>query len=159
MPINWFRKWRQQHTDHNSWQRVKPPSESLIFITPYIHFMFPWMVQVHEAIAGVWIRFEHIPGTENMADVFTKSLAWNVLKTYIKPLLFWKGKTSDALSGHETPLASNVSTNMSVDVNLGCNELMVDVDLNHHNPEQDQDQPAFSRLCNNQYTALMDLEM
>eukprot|EP00977_Amphora_coffeiformis_P012602 scaffold3161_cov146-Amphora_coffeaeformis.AAC.2 len=35
--------------------------------------------RVREAIAGGWLRFEHIPGTENPADVLTKSLAWNVL--------------------------------------------------------------------------------
>eukprot|EP00977_Amphora_coffeiformis_P024241 scaffold15162_cov84-Amphora_coffeaeformis.AAC.1 len=33
--------------------------------------------RVCEAIAGGWLRFEHIPGTENPADVLTKSLAWN----------------------------------------------------------------------------------
>eukprot|EP00977_Amphora_coffeiformis_P008390 scaffold1902_cov115-Amphora_coffeaeformis.AAC.3 len=43
--------------------------------------------RVREAIAGGWLRFEYIPGTENPADVLTKSLAWNVLKTYIEPLL------------------------------------------------------------------------
>eukprot|EP00977_Amphora_coffeiformis_P001229 scaffold258_cov110-Amphora_coffeaeformis.AAC.3 len=96
--------------------------------------------RVREAIAGGWLRFEHIPGTEIPADVFTKSLAWNVLKTYIEPLLFWKGETFDAPlgspnpergitgPGHETPLASCVSTSVSVDVNW-----------NHHDPGQDQD--------------------
>eukprot|EP00977_Amphora_coffeiformis_P003256 scaffold609_cov170-Amphora_coffeaeformis.AAC.10 len=127
--------------------------------------------RVREAIAGGWLRFEHIPGTENPADVLTKSLAWNVLKTYIEPLLFWKGETSDAPSGspnpegsitgpgHETPLASGMSTNVSVDVNSCHHNLIVDVDANHHDPEQDQDQPAFNRLWNNQYAVLTELDM
>eukprot|EP00977_Amphora_coffeiformis_P018288 scaffold6373_cov229-Amphora_coffeaeformis.AAC.1 len=41
-----------------------------------------------EAIAGGWLRFEHIPGTENPADVLTKSLAWNVLSDYGE-ILYW----------------------------------------------------------------------
>eukprot|EP00977_Amphora_coffeiformis_P013104 scaffold3362_cov154-Amphora_coffeaeformis.AAC.6 len=94
--------------------------------------------QVHEAIAGGWLCFEHIPGTENPADVLTKSLAWNILKVYVKPLLFWKGEMSDAppgspnaegsvtSPGHETPLVSRISGVVDMDV-----------DLNHHNPGQD----------------------
>eukprot|EP00977_Amphora_coffeiformis_P024646 scaffold16513_cov158-Amphora_coffeaeformis.AAC.1 len=112
--------------------------------------------RVREAIAGGWLRFEHIPGTENPADVLTKSLAWNVLKTYIEPLLFWKGETSDAPSGspnrersitspgHETSLASGVSTNVSVDVDTRQHDSEADVDARQHDPEQDQDQPAFN---------------
>eukprot|EP00977_Amphora_coffeiformis_P021364 scaffold9242_cov113-Amphora_coffeaeformis.AAC.2 len=127
--------------------------------------------RVRAAIAGGWLRFEHIPGTENPADVLTKSLAWNVLKTYIEPLLFWKGETSDAPSGspnpegsitspgHETPLASGVSTNVSVDVDSCQHDSDVDVDARQHDPEQDQDQPAFNRLWNNQYAVLTELDM
>jgi hypothetical protein len=127
--------------------------------------------RVREAIAGGWLRFEHIPGTENPADVLTKSLAWNVLKTYIEPLLFWKGETSDAPSGspnpegsitspgHETPLASGVSTNVSVDVDTRQHDSEADVDARQHDPGQDQDQPAFNRLWNNQYAVLMELDM
>eukprot|EP00977_Amphora_coffeiformis_P020819 scaffold8559_cov92-Amphora_coffeaeformis.AAC.1 len=65
--------------------------------------------RVREAIAGGWLHFEHIPGTENPADVLTKSLAWNVLKIYIEPLLFWKGETSDAPSGSPNPEGSITS--------------------------------------------------
>eukprot|EP00977_Amphora_coffeiformis_P011219 scaffold2692_cov115-Amphora_coffeaeformis.AAC.2 len=124
-----------------------------------------------EAIAGGWLRFKHIPGAENPADVLTKSLAWNVLKTYIEPLLFWKGETSDAPSGspnpegsitspgHETPLASGVSTNVSVDVDTRQHDSEADVDARQHDPGQDQDQPTFNRLWNNQYAVLMELDM
>eukprot|EP00977_Amphora_coffeiformis_P000267 scaffold79_cov145-Amphora_coffeaeformis.AAC.8 len=127
--------------------------------------------RVREAIAGGWLRFEHIPGTENPADVLTKSLAWNVLKTYIEPLLFWKGETFDAPSGspnpegsttspgHETPLTSSVSTNVSVDVDMHQHDSEADVDARQHNPGQDQDQPAFNRLWNNQYAVLMELDI
>eukprot|EP00977_Amphora_coffeiformis_P015711 scaffold4678_cov122-Amphora_coffeaeformis.AAC.1 len=126
---------------------------------------------VREAIAGGWLCFEHIPGTENPTDVLTKSLAWNVLKTYIEPLLFWKGETSDAPSsspnpegsitspGYETPLASSVSTNVSVDVDSRQHDSEVDVDARPHDPEQDQDQPAFNHLWNNQYAVLTELDM
>ena len=50
--------------------------------------------RVREAVAGGWLRFEHIPGTENPADIFTKALAWNVMGAFVEPLLLWKGETS-----------------------------------------------------------------
>ena len=32
--------------------------------------------RVREAVAGGWVRFENIPGTENAADILTKPLPW-----------------------------------------------------------------------------------
>eukprot|EP00977_Amphora_coffeiformis_P023166 scaffold12318_cov151-Amphora_coffeaeformis.AAC.10 len=61
--------------------------------------------------------------------------------------------------GHETPLASGVSTNVSVDVDSCQHDSEADVDVRQHDPEQDQDQPAFNRLWNNQYAALMELDI
>eukprot|EP00977_Amphora_coffeiformis_P002923 scaffold563_cov87-Amphora_coffeaeformis.AAC.2 len=52
--------------------------------------------------------------------------------------------------GHETPLASGVSTNVSVDVDKRQHDSEADVDARQHDPGQDQDQPAFNRLWNNQ---------
>jgi hypothetical protein len=51
--------------------------------------------KVREAIAGGWLRFEHLPGPQNPADIFTKSLPWSNLKIFVEPLLFWKGDTAD----------------------------------------------------------------
>jgi hypothetical protein len=51
--------------------------------------------KVREAIAGGWLRFEHLPGPQNPADIFTKSLSWSNLKIFVEPLLFWKGDTAD----------------------------------------------------------------
>eukprot|EP00977_Amphora_coffeiformis_P026772 scaffold30125_cov92-Amphora_coffeaeformis.AAC.1 len=61
--------------------------------------------------------------------------------------------------GHETPLASSVSTNVSVDVDTRQHDSEADVDARQHDPGQDQDQPAFNRLWNNQYAVLMELDM
>eukprot|EP00977_Amphora_coffeiformis_P004231 scaffold884_cov202-Amphora_coffeaeformis.AAC.4 len=61
--------------------------------------------------------------------------------------------------GHETPLASGVSTNVSVDVDTRQHDSEADVDARQHDPGQDQDQPAFNRLWNNQYAVLMELDM
>lgn len=55
--------------------------------------------KVREAVAGGWLRFEHIPGTENPADILTKPLAWYQMRVFVEPLLFWKGDTNDAPSG------------------------------------------------------------
>eukprot|EP00977_Amphora_coffeiformis_P013105 scaffold3362_cov154-Amphora_coffeaeformis.AAC.7 len=46
--------------------------------------------------------------------------------------------------GHETPLASGVSTNVSVDVDTRQHDSEADVDARQHDLGQDQDQPAFN---------------
>ncbi len=46
--------------------------------------------KVREAIASGWLRFEHLPGTENPADILTKPLAWYMLHVFVEPLLLWK---------------------------------------------------------------------
>eukprot|EP00977_Amphora_coffeiformis_P018124 scaffold6191_cov114-Amphora_coffeaeformis.AAC.1 len=61
--------------------------------------------------------------------------------------------------GHETPLASGVSTNVSVDVDTRQHDSEADVDARQHDPGQDQDQPAFNCLWNNQYAVLTELDM
>ena len=52
--------------------------------------------RVREAIAGGWLRFEHLPGTENPADVLTKVLPWHKMMIFVEPILLWKGDTNDA---------------------------------------------------------------
>jgi hypothetical protein len=44
--------------------------------------------RVREAIAGGIIRFVHIPGTTNYADVLSKPLSNEVFYNLVKPLLF-----------------------------------------------------------------------
>ncbi len=66
--------------------------------------------RVREAVAGGWLRFEHIPGTENPADILTKPLPWFKLRTFIEPTLFWKGDTNDAPSGSSNPEGSDERT-------------------------------------------------
>ena len=46
-----------------------------------------------EACAAGIMKFIHIPGTENVADVLTKFLPWSSLKELVGPILFWKGET------------------------------------------------------------------
>ncbi len=62
--------------------------------------------KVREAIAGGWLRFEHLPGTENPADIMTKSLPWFKMKVFVEPLLFWKGDTSEVPSRESIPEGS-----------------------------------------------------
>jgi len=54
--------------------------------------------RVREAVAGGWIRFEHISGLENPADILTKPLPWFKMKLFVEPLLLWKGNPLDAPS-------------------------------------------------------------
>jgi len=51
--------------------------------------------RVREAIATKVIRFIHIPGKENPADVLTKFLPHHAFWPFIRPLLFWHGETSE----------------------------------------------------------------
>eukprot|EP00977_Amphora_coffeiformis_P023666 scaffold13910_cov149-Amphora_coffeaeformis.AAC.2 len=85
-------------------------------------------------------------------------------------ILEFLNQTPYSSPGHETPLASGVSTNVSVDVDTRQHDSEADVDTRQydseadvdarqHDPGQDQDQPAFNRLWNNQYAALMELDM
>jgi hypothetical protein len=50
--------------------------------------------KVREAIASGWLRFEHISGKENPADIMTKPLAWHEMKSHVEMFLFWKGDTA-----------------------------------------------------------------
>ena len=47
-----------------------------------------------EAIAAGFVRFEHLPGTENPADILTKALPRFLARVFLDPLLFWKGETA-----------------------------------------------------------------
>ena len=70
--------------------------------------------KVRESIASGWLRFEHIPGTENPADILAKPLPWHMLKVFVEPLPLWKGDTADAPSGSENPEASDASPGLTL---------------------------------------------
>ena len=48
-----------------------------------------------EAIAADIVRFELLPGSQNVSDILTKSLPYSVARLLTEPLLFWKGETSE----------------------------------------------------------------
>ena len=48
-----------------------------------------------EAVAAGVIRFDHISGKDNPADILTKPLPYFTAKTHVEPLMFWKGETAD----------------------------------------------------------------
>ena len=60
--------------------------------------------RVREAVAGGWLRFEHMPGTQNPADVLTEPLGWNSMGPLVGPMLMWKGETD--CSGNCNPEGS-----------------------------------------------------
>ena len=51
--------------------------------------------RVREAIAAKIIKFFHIPGTSNPADVLSKHCGHPQLWPHIRPLLFYSGETSE----------------------------------------------------------------
>ena len=103
--------------------------------------------RVREAIAGGWLRFKHIPGMANLADILMKPLPWATMREYVEPLLFWKGETN-VPSGSQNPEGS--------DTNLGRDytwDLSLVADHGHRgNP------PVMSRLWNNRYAVLVDVD-
>ena len=79
--------------------------------------------KVREAVARGWLRFEHISGKENPADIMTKPLAWFELRVFVEPMLFWKGDAADApVSGNHSPEGSDAMSGegqTSADVGTG----------------------------------------
>ena len=50
---------------------------------------------VREAIAAGYIRFTHIPGDVNPADILSKHWGMQQVWPLLKPILFWDGDTND----------------------------------------------------------------
>ena len=46
-----------------------------------------------EAVAAGIVRFEFLRGSQNVADVLTKSLTYSIAHPLLEPILFWKGET------------------------------------------------------------------
>ena len=102
---------------------------------------------VREAVAGGWLHFEHIPGTENPANILTKLLPWFSLKIFVKPLLLWKGDMVDAPTGTSNPEGSDAGLGSKVPPeppSRGCDSAQVG---GHAIP---------AILCGNQYAVLYD---
>jgi hypothetical protein len=51
--------------------------------------------RVREAIASKAIRFIHIPGIDNPADILSKAWGYSQVWNVLKPILFWEGDTMD----------------------------------------------------------------
>ena len=62
---------------------------------------------MQKAVAGGWLRFEHISGTENPADALTEPLPRFSLKAHVEPLLMWKGDAVDAPPSGPNPEGSD----------------------------------------------------
>ncbi len=52
--------------------------------------------RVREAVAAKIIKFFHIVGTTNPADVLSKHCGFSDMWPIVRPLLFWKGETTEA---------------------------------------------------------------
>ena len=55
--------------------------------------------RVREAIAGDIIRFHHIPGEINPADMLSKHWGYQATWPQLRPLLFWRGETATMPDG------------------------------------------------------------
>jgi hypothetical protein len=50
--------------------------------------------RVREAVAAGFVKFFHMPGKNNPADVLTKFLGYQEAWPLLKPLMFWRGDTA-----------------------------------------------------------------
>ena len=95
------------------------------------------------------MRFEHIPGAENPADILTKPLPWFSLKIFVKPLLPWKGDTVDTRLGTSDPEGSNAGPGLTAPGEQ----------LSHGRDSSNVSWHTIPAvLCGNQYTVLCDTE-
>jgi hypothetical protein len=118
--------------------------------------------RVREAIAGGWLRFEHIPGDQNPADILTKSLAWAVSRYYVEPMLLWKGDTHDIPSGSLNTEGSVTGPRPKLTEGVVADEgvalLVGDGNARESAPNHDLGEttstPVIPELWNNQYAVL-----
>ena len=59
--------------------------------------------RVREAIASGLLRFFHIPGAKNPADILSKAWAYNQIWPMLKAILFWEGDTHDLFDDDHIP--------------------------------------------------------
>ena len=53
--------------------------------------------RVRQAIASGIIKFYHIHGEENPADILSKHWGYSQIWHVLRPLLFWSGDTADCI--------------------------------------------------------------
>jgi hypothetical protein len=56
---------------------------------------------VREAIASGMLRFHHIPGPMNAADILSKHWGYQQVWPMLKPLMFWEGDTATLIEDEE----------------------------------------------------------
>jgi hypothetical protein len=61
--------------------------------------------KVREAISAGYIKFEHIPGDRNPADILSKHWGYRDVWPILRILLFWAGDTAD-VTDNEDPSAT-----------------------------------------------------
>jgi uncharacterized small protein (DUF1192 family) len=54
--------------------------------------------RVRSAVAAGFLKFCHIDGKQNAADIMTKFLPYPVFWPFVQPLLFWKGETTQQIT-------------------------------------------------------------
>ena len=62
--------------------------------------------RVRESIAGKIIRFIHVYGKSNPADILSKAWGYQQVWNLLRPLLFWEGNTYDLLQIDEQKTTS-----------------------------------------------------
>ena len=104
--------------------------------------------RAREAIASGWVRFEHVPGAENPANVLTKPLPRFSLKVFVWPLLPQKGDMVDAPLG-----ACNLEGS-----HTGPGSTVPDEQLSHGRDSANMSEHAIPAVpCGNQCAVLCDM--
>ena len=67
------------------------------------------------AIAAGIVRFHHVRGTHNPADVLTKHWDYSSVKEVLKPMLYWHDDTAELVKAEDEMLATVASTPVGMD--------------------------------------------
>ena len=68
--------------------------------------------RVREAIAAKVIRFHHVPGKSNPADILSKHFAYADVRPLLEPIMFWKGVGPEYTEHLDVSPKSEVKSNL-----------------------------------------------
>ena len=63
--------------------------------------------RVREAITAKVVRFIHLPGAANPADILSKAWGYQQVWTMLRALLFWEGDTSELITEDLGPITGS----------------------------------------------------
>jgi len=96
-PIDWYTKKQstvETATYGSEFIAARIATEQIMDLRLTLRYLG---VRVRSAIAAKVLRFLHIPGKNNPADILSKTWGYSDIWHLLKPILFWPGNTEELL--------------------------------------------------------------